>query len=71
MPEQKFEVKPVGVAYVCDACGEGEMQQVGKLHYEAEKVLFPHTCNHCGHKQDFYEKYPLVRFEGNTGVKSG
>lgn len=25
MAEQEFEIMPVGIEYLCDACGEGKM----------------------------------------------
>ncbi|MED2129060.1 hypothetical protein P4V88_26680 [Bacillus thuringiensis] len=29
--EQRFEVKPIGVKYICDSCEEGEMIYTGEM----------------------------------------
>ncbi len=31
MMEQRFEVKPIGVKYICDSCEEGEMIYTGEM----------------------------------------
>ncbi|HZH60698.1 MAG TPA: hypothetical protein VEY70_14215 [Metabacillus sp.] len=60
--EITFEVKPIGVKYVCDSCGEGEMVPNGKNDFKYE-VKIGHTCSKCGLEKDFAEKYPLIRYE--------
>ena len=63
MPERKFEVRPVGVEYVCGRCGDGVMV-AGKLTLGADdEPAWMHTCPSCGHSQPLPEKYPTVRFE--------
>jgi uncharacterized protein (DUF983 family) len=62
MPEQQFEITPVGVRYICDKCGEGEMVQSGKIAWMTDPIQFPHQCTKCGHEQAFTDKYPTVRF---------
>jgi hypothetical protein len=66
MPEQRVEVRPFGVRYICDACKQGEMMALSgaqALFQEGEKVLVRHVCNVCRTLMAFPEKYPTVRYE--------
>lgn len=63
MPEQKFELKAVGVDYVCDNCGDGVMVATGSFALMSDPPQWQHSCNKCGHPRAFFEKYPTVRFE--------
>lgn len=63
MPEQTFEVKPVGVRYICDQCNEGEMIKDPdvKNAWLTDPVQYPHKCNKCGYTCGLIESYPTVR----------
>lgn len=60
--ERKFTVKPVGVKYICDSCGEGEMIYTGDIIF-SDPPKFKHTCSNCDINQNYSEKYPLVRYQ--------
>lgn len=64
--ERNFEVKPIGVKYICDKCGDGEMLPTGKMKMFETHALYPHICNKCATEKDFIEKYPLIRYEFMT-----
>ncbi len=68
MPEKEIDVRPVSVSYICDKCGEGEMQHVvsdfgtipaGYLSYSS----FKHTCNKCGYVMHMQCIYPTIRYK--------
>ena len=66
MAERDFEVKAIGVDYVCDACGTGTMQQNGKM--ITEGILandlgpkWPHKCTACGHTANLDASYPFIK----------
>lgn len=61
--EEIFNVKTIGVKYICDSCKEGEMQQTGKMKMYDNHANFIHKCDNCGHEIELREKYPLVRYE--------
>ncbi|UOK49472.1 hypothetical protein KU891_29105 (plasmid) [Bacillus tropicus] len=61
--EQTFEVRPFGVKYICDSCGEGEMLHTGEIKWRSSPPELAHECNQCGHKEYFHDKYPLIRWE--------
>ncbi|MED1603656.1 hypothetical protein [Alkalihalophilus marmarensis] len=60
--ELQFEVKPVGVKYICDKCNEGEMLPTGKNKWLNEPPQIEHKCNKCRYIQNFKETYPLIRY---------
>ncbi|PFR59003.1 hypothetical protein COK36_20065 [Bacillus cereus] len=66
MMEQRFEVKPIGVKYICDSCEEGEMIYTGEMLF-FNPPTFKHTCNNCDSNQNFIEKYPLIRYQEFSG----
>jgi hypothetical protein len=57
MAEQEFEIRPVGVKYICDKCSEGEMLPEGEASLSDGRTLYPHSCSKCGHKEVFNERY--------------
>lgn len=61
--EKTFEVKPIGVRYICDVCNKGEMSQTGQLKMYEHHATFVHKCNNCKHELELNEKYPLIRYE--------
>lgn len=60
--EQNFDVKPIGVKYICDDCLKGEMVPTGKHDFYPEHMEFEHQCNNCGIKIKLHDKYPLIRY---------
>lgn len=57
MPEKEFEVKTVGIDYVCDVCGVGTMSHTGIV-LSSNPPQYPHKCWNCGHEQTYYSRYP-------------
>jgi len=63
MPEREFEVEPVGIAYVCDSCGQGEMASAEDVETdEGSQAGWKHRCLNCGHEETLAESYPTIRF---------
>lgn len=61
--EETFRVKPIGVKYICDFCGKGEMNQTGEMKMYENHVNFIHTCDNCYKEIELKQKYPLIRYE--------
>jgi len=68
MAEQKFELKVVGVDYVCDRCNKGHMLPNSNSMLMSDPPKFQHACNNpdCKNVQWFTERYPTVRHERVT-----
>lgn len=68
MSEQRFDVKPYGVRYMCDVCGRGEMTYTGELKM-TDPPLFVHQCGNpeCNDKRSLREKYPTIRWATRYG----
>lgn len=60
--EKEYQVKPVGVKYICDTCEKGEMLPNGKNNWNVELPLFEHECSHCNTRKMLTEKFPLIRY---------
>lgn len=60
MGEQRFEMKPYGVRYLCE-CGS-EMKPTGEV-LPTYPPKYPHFCKKCEAKQNLSEKYPTIRWE--------
>lgn len=63
--EQQFEVKPVGVKYVCDSCGKGDMVYRGgngDMILLGKDIKFKHYCYTCKCEKVFCKKYPFVDY---------
>jgi uncharacterized protein (DUF983 family) len=70
MPEREFEVEPVGIAYVCDSCGQGEMvsaEAETTAAEEARQAGYRHRCTSCGQEDTLAESYPTIRFRVKEG----
>lgn len=65
--EERFDVKPIGIRYICEFCNEGEMIFTGRrgtiVNVEPPKFLFQHRCNKCGKTMDLPRSYPYVEWE--------
>lgn len=78
--EEYFELKPIGVRYICEFCGKGEMEADPN-----ESVVIPlvtgapimrtHICNKCGKSMQLPKTYPYIEWvtaaEYDEFVKSG
>lgn len=62
MAEVEQEAKTYSVGYICDSCGYGLMELHGAM-IPANPPKFPHKCSKCGVTQEFFHKYPYLRFE--------
>ena len=61
MPEQKQEVKPIQINYVCDACGTGMMSPSSEMDPASGDI--EHHCLICDHKQTFqWRPYPRIDY---------
>jgi hypothetical protein len=61
MPEQKQEVKPIQINYVCDACGTGMMSPSAEMDPVSGDI--EHRCLICDHKQTFqWRPYPRIDY---------
>jgi len=65
--EETFELKPIGIRYICEFCNEGEM-----IHDSNEPVmvelamkpnLFKHHCSKCGKIMHLPKVYPYIEWE--------
>lgn len=66
MAEREYPIQPVGVEYVCDACGQGTVELTGVM-LASDPPQWPHKCNHCGHQVNLRDKYPTVRYRAAKG----
>lgn len=60
--EETFEVKPIGVKYICDTCEKGELLPTGENSWSQEIPNIEHGCTNCESKKMLPEKYPLIRY---------
>lgn len=63
MPEQRFEVRNVGIDYICDTCGKGKMFPHGNAMLMSNPPQFPHKCDNCEATKNLRERYPTFRVE--------
>jgi predicted RNA-binding Zn-ribbon protein involved in translation (DUF1610 family) len=72
MSERRFEVRPYGVDYICDKCGNGLMMGIevaGGIALLSSRPKFRHVCSSCGHEDFLSHRYPTIRWE-NLGAES-
>jgi len=60
--EELFEVKPIGVRYVCEFCNEGEMKYEPTLNSEYDK-MYVHKCTKCFQTLLLPKIYPYIEWE--------
>jgi hypothetical protein len=65
MPIKEFEVRTVGIDYICDECLEGKMLPTGGSMLLSDPPQFAHQCDNinCCAKANFTERYPTFRVE--------
>ena len=61
--EEKFDVSPIGIRYICDSCNNGEMLPTGEMNMYENHATFIHKCKTCKNEKELMEKYPLIRYE--------
>ncbi|WP_025911977.1 hypothetical protein [Priestia flexa] len=61
MPKEYYDIKPVGVKYICDSCEEGELEYTGIIS-DHSIPLFKHKCSECGEIRSFELKYPTIEW---------
>lgn len=62
MAEQTYEVRTVGVDYICDECRTGKMEPTGIM-LPTYPPRWRHKCSHCNETADLSQQYPTVRYE--------
>ena len=64
--EKLFKLEPVGVAYVCEFCHEGEMEgfidEPLEVDANGNMPLIPHRCNKCGKVLQLPRMYPRIEW---------
>lgn len=62
--EVATELRPYSVDRKCSACGEGRMRRDATgIAIATMPMLYPHTCDKCGHHANYEKCYPDMRFE--------
>ena len=61
MSEREYEIKPVGVDYICDECNTGVMQHTGGT-LLSSPPKYPHACSHCRSVQNLRHSYPIIKW---------
>ena len=65
--EERFDIRPVGIRYICEFCNEGEMIATGNVSRmiatNPPSLLVPHRCNKCGKEMELPRSYPYVDWE--------
>lgn len=61
--EKTFQIKPLGVKYICEHCHEGEMISVNdNIMLTSNPPLFAHKCNKCGGELQLPRRYPYIEW---------
>lgn len=75
MTERTFDVRPVYVDYLCDACKAGVMMRDGNEapSLSGKRLGYSHICSNCHDTQEYNISYPLLRWvpivpETDTGT---
>lgn len=64
MSERTYEIRPVGVEYVCDRCLIGTMVAQPGPQLTSFPTQVWHKCTECGYEQTFSGIiYPTIRYE--------
>jgi predicted RNA-binding Zn-ribbon protein involved in translation (DUF1610 family) len=67
--EEIFEIKPIGVRYICEHCGIGEMKLatdniMGISMLTDLSLMRKHRCTHCNGELLLTKTYPYIEWEG-------
>lgn len=63
--EEFFEIKPIGVRYICEFCGKGEMKMDNSTQNMTLTLVPPlikHVCTNCGKDMFLPKSYPYVEW---------
>lgn len=63
--ERKFDVKPVGIKYICEICNKGEMKvniSSSEPMLMTNPPLIPHKCTECGGVMHLPKQYPYIEW---------
>lgn len=61
--ERTFPIQHVGVKYICEHCGEGEMLFVPDNDILLTfPPMFKHRCNKCGGELSLPRQYPYIKW---------
>lgn len=66
MSERDYDVRPVGVEYVCDECGVGLMMHTN-MAIMSNPPQYPHHCSDCGAVKNLEQMYPMLKWERVPG----
>ena len=66
--EAVFNIRPIGVKYICEHCHEGEMKLImGPFEIPEYANMFKHTCNKCGGELYLPRIYPYIEWIPEEG----
>lgn len=60
--EEMFEIKPMGVRYICEFCNEGEQRFQPLAAEKTASSMFPHKCTKCGKGMMLPRVYPYIEW---------
>lgn len=60
--EESFDVKPVGVRYICEFCNKGEMKYYNPDSAVVNMPMIPHKCTECGKIMHLPKLYPYIEW---------
>lgn len=72
--EETFNLKPVGVRYICEFCNEGEMKvdpSGDAATIMTNPPLIPHKCTKCGKTMHLRKQYPYIEWETEEATENG
>lgn len=72
--ERTFDIKPIGVKYICEFCNEGEMvyENDHPIIVEAINIkptLYRHVCRSCGKTMQLPKMYPYIEWISDEDQK--
>ena len=72
--ERTFDIKPVGVKYICEFCNEGEMvyennQPIFVETINTQPVMHSHVCTKCGKTMLLPKMYPYIEWISDEDQK--
>lgn len=63
--EELFEIKPIGVRYICELCGKGEMIAMSEdpIRLMGEGIMMrKHQCTNCKGIMQLPKTYPYIEW---------
>lgn len=66
--EAVFNIRPIGIKYICEHCGEGEMvRNPNGLLRMSNPPLIPHHCTKCDGELLLPKTYPYIEWIPEEG----